>query len=238
MDKLIKLSEYIDFSIITPCGECCIGCKKKENGFCEGCIESKGNCKEWKESKGCPIFKCAKNHNVQFCGLCNEFPCKWLIEKVTWNQNIVGDLKKLSEIYYKQINEMKMYEYKINYKIDPKEIAELRKSVGWNGMLEEYKKSLLNSYFYICCFSGNELVGFLDVVSNGVTDAYIQDVMVKPSFQKKGIGKKLMEIAIDKLKKDEIYAISVLFSENNLSFYKKFGFHIMLSGQMETRKVK
>ena len=129
-----------------------------------------------------------------------------------------------------------MLEYKIKCDIDPKQISDLRKSVGWNGMLEDYKKSLINSYLYICCFNNDELIGFLDVVSNGVTDAYIQDVIVKPSFQKKGIGKKLMDMAIEKLSKDGIYAISVLFTEENLNFYKKFNFHIMMAGQMETIK--
>ena len=129
-----------------------------------------------------------------------------------------------------------MFEYKIKCKIDPKEIAELRKSVGWNGMLDSYRKSLSKSYFYLCCFNNNELIVFLDVVSNGITDAYIQDVIVKPSFQKKGIGKELMKIAIEKLTQDGVYVISVLFTEDNMNFYKKFGFNIMMAGQMETRK--
>jgi predicted N-acetyltransferase YhbS len=45
-----------------------------------------------------------------------------------------------------------------------------------------------------------------------------------------------MNMAIEKLTKDGIYAISVLFNESNLDFYKKFNFHIMMAGQMETRK--
>lgn len=91
--------ENKDFTQITACGECCAGCQKKENGFCEGCIESDGHCKEWAGSKGCPIHKCAKQHGVSFCGLCSEFPCDWLVEKVTWNKNIVKDLTKLAQIY-------------------------------------------------------------------------------------------------------------------------------------------
>jgi len=92
--------ENIDFYKITPCGECCVGCEKKEKGLCEGCIESDGNCKEWAESKGCPIFKCAKEHGVQFCGLCKEFPCNDLTEKIHWNPNIIEHLTNLKNIYY------------------------------------------------------------------------------------------------------------------------------------------
>ena len=89
----------IDFSQITACGECCAGCGKKADGRCEGCIESDGHCKEWAQSRGCPIHKCARRHGVQFCGLCHEFPCKWLVEKVTWNPHIVEDLTGLAGQY-------------------------------------------------------------------------------------------------------------------------------------------
>ena len=60
----------MDFTKITACGECCVGCKKRDDGICQGCIESDGYCTEWEKSNGCPIHKCAKEHNVQFCGLC------------------------------------------------------------------------------------------------------------------------------------------------------------------------
>jgi ribosomal protein S18 acetylase RimI-like enzyme len=128
-----------------------------------------------------------------------------------------------------------MVEYKIKCEIETNKICDLRQSVGWNRMENSCKKSLENSYFYICCFNGNELIGFIDVVSNGVTDAYIQDLIVKPKYQNKGIGKRLMEMAIKKLRDDGIYAISVLFSKDLLEFYKKFNFTIMLAGQLETR---
>lgn len=127
--------------------------------------------------------------------------------------------------------------YEFSPKVSVREISELRKSVGWNGMEECYKDSLKGSYFYICCYEGNKLIGFLDVVSNGVTDAYIQDVMVKPEYQGKGIGTNLMNLAIKKLKEDNIYMISVLFDEPLLPFYKEFGFNITLSGQLETHHI-
>lgn len=127
-------------------------------------------------------------------------------------------------------------EYKMNGKITPRQISELRKAVGWNGMQNSYKLSLKNSYIYFCCFDNDKLIGFLDVVSNGVTDAYIQDVIVHPEYQGKGIGTELMNQAITKLTSDKIYAVSVLFEERLLNFYKKFGFNIIMAGQMETFK--
>ncbi len=87
----------MDFSKITACGEYCINCKKKESGMCKGCIESDGHCEEWMQSGCCPIHKCTREHNVQFCGLCNEFPCSWLVEKVVWQPNVVKELTELAE---------------------------------------------------------------------------------------------------------------------------------------------
>jgi len=129
-----------------------------------------------------------------------------------------------------------MLNYTIKGAVTPKQISELRKSVGWNGMENSLKKSLPNSYFYICCYDNDNLVGYLDVVSNGITDSYIQDVIVNPAYQGKGIGTEMMNMAINKLKQDGVYAISVLFDKDLLSFYQKFGFHIMMSGQMNTRE--
>lgn len=124
--------------------------------------------------------------------------------------------------------------YEFSPQVSPREISELRNSVGWGGMEECYKDSLKGSYFYICCYEENKLIGFLNVVSNGVTDAYIQDVIVNPEYHGKGIGTNLMNLAIRKLKEDNIYIISVLFQESLLPFYKKFGFYTILAGQLET----
>lgn len=92
----------IDFTTITACGECCVGCKKKEAGSCKGCIESDGQCEEWTQSGGCPIHKCASEHNVQFCGLCTDFPCQWLKEKIVWNPKAIEHLTQLAELYNKR----------------------------------------------------------------------------------------------------------------------------------------
>ncbi len=129
-----------------------------------------------------------------------------------------------------------MMNYELNKPISVNEIVELRNSVGWNGMKECYNNVLMTSYFHIACYDGNMLIGYIDVVSNGVTDAYIQDLIVNPKYQNKGIGTELMNKTIAYLKEKNIYAISVLFEERLKEFYKKFGFNMMLAGQMETYK--
>ena len=124
--------------------------------------------------------------------------------------------------------------FKTNEKVPADLLSSLRESVGWNRMEKELSNPNLTSYCHIAAYEENELIGFIDCVSNGVTDAYIQDLMVKPEYQGKGIGTKLMNMMIDYLKDNHIYMISVLFDESLKSFYERFGFYTMLSGQMET----
>ncbi len=124
--------------------------------------------------------------------------------------------------------------YVCNETVFRKSLADLRESVGWNRMENEYKNPLLTSYYHIAVYEKEALIGYIDCVSNGVTDAYIQDLMVHPDYQGRGIGTNLMKKMIDYLKKKHIYMISVVFEESLKSFYEKFGFYNMLCGQMET----
>jgi len=119
-----------------------------------------------------------------------------------------------------------------------KQIADLREAVGWNRMESCYKNELITSYFHISVYDGDKLIGYIDTISNGVTDAYIQDLMVNPEYQGKGIGTELMNKTIAYLKANKIYMISVVNEEKLLPFYKRFGFFPMLCGQMQTYEME
>lgn len=124
--------------------------------------------------------------------------------------------------------------FKFNEKVSVKALADLREAVGWNRMENEYKNPLMTSYYHIAAYEDNKLIGYIDCVSNGVTDAYIQDLMVCPDHQGKGVGTELMNKLIEQLKKKHIYMISVVYEEGLKPFYERFGFYNMLCGQMET----
>lgn len=96
------MGQQVDFSTITACGECCVGCKKKLDGLCKGCIESDGYVPEWASSGRCKVHACARNHGVQFCGICKEFPCDELVNTINWNPNIVEHLSGLAKQYQEQ----------------------------------------------------------------------------------------------------------------------------------------
>ena len=86
------MDSIIDFNKITACGGCCDDCSHFKNETCTGCINNGGSCvKMW--ANGCEIFKCCKEHNVPFCGLCSEFPCEWIKVKIgEWNPTGIEEL--------------------------------------------------------------------------------------------------------------------------------------------------
>ena len=124
--------------------------------------------------------------------------------------------------------------YKYNEKVSVKALADLRESVGWSRMEKEYGNPLISSYYHIAVYEDEELIGYIDSVSNGVTDAYIQDLMVRPDHQGNGIGTELMNKMIGYLKEKHICMISVIYEKSLEPFYERFGFYHMMCGQMET----
>lgn len=128
-----------------------------------------------------------------------------------------------------------------NNPVPAKAIADLRQAVGWDRMENVYENPSMISYFHIAVYDDAGayadaplLIGYIDTVSNGVTDAYIQDLMVHPDYQGRGIGTELMNCIIAALKERHIYMISVVFEEKLKPFYSRFGFFDMLCGQMQT----
>ena len=128
------------------------------------------------------------------------------------------------------------YRYEFNAPISPAALADLRQAVGWNRMERDLADPRLRNAFHLCAWDGERLIGYAAVVSNGVTDAYIQDVMVHPDCQKQGVGTQLMERVLARLKAEGLYMVSVIYGDEALRpFYEKFGFYTMLCGQREMR---
>lgn len=124
--------------------------------------------------------------------------------------------------------------YEFDAAVSARALAALRQSVGWNRMERELADVRLHNAFQLYCFDEDRLIGYSAVVSNGVTDAYIQDLMVHPDYQQQGIGHQLMQRTLERLRNEGIYMVSVIYGDAELlKYYEEFGFTTMLCGQME-----
>lgn len=123
--------------------------------------------------------------------------------------------------------------FETNPVLKAEQIAGLRDAVGWDGRVVNYKRILGNTYFCVACFANDQLVGYVDVVSDGIDDAYIRDLVVHPDYQHRGIGSKLLAIVVGRIKSDGIKMANVVFEPDLGEFFKKAGFTIMAGGVID-----
>ncbi|MBW2306110.1 MAG: GNAT family N-acetyltransferase [Deltaproteobacteria bacterium] len=123
-----------------------------------------------------------------------------------------------------------------NPDLNAEEVAALRKAVGWDGRVEKLKKILGNTFISAGCFYNGRLVGYVDVVSDAVDDAYIRNLMVHPEYQGRGIGSELISTILRRIKREGIKMANVLFEPHLVDFYRKCGFTIMAGGVIDNEK--
>jgi GNAT superfamily N-acetyltransferase len=94
--------------------------------------------------------------------------------------------------------------------------------------IEQIKTGLINSAFIVAAKDGESTVGMARIVSDGGYVYFIVDVLVLPEYQRKGIGKSMMEKVMEYIRSNlhEGYCIQVdlLAAKGKENFYKKFGF--------------
>ena len=112
-----------------------------------------------------------------------------------------------------------------------KEYCELRAAVGWKPIPEDQAQSGLDhSDFVIACREGETIVGCARIFWDKGYIAYLADVMVKPAYQKQGIGKKMVEDCIcyidRQLKAGWRIKIVIVSAKGKEPFYERFGFEV------------
>ncbi len=123
--------------------------------------------------------------------------------------------------------------YELNPEITAGEIAVLRRLVGWEARKKKMAEIIGCTYMFAACFDDDLLVGFVDVLSDGVEDALIRSLMVHPGYQRQGIALKLLEIATGNIKKGKIKTTNVLFEPELIDLYRKAGFKIVNGGLID-----
>ncbi len=123
--------------------------------------------------------------------------------------------------------------YLLNPDVGAGELADLRKAVGWDERKQKLKKIVGCTYLSAACFDGQRLVGYADVLSDGVDDALIRGLVVDPEYQKQGIALELLNILTATIRKDRIKTVNVLFEPELEPLYRKAGFKIVCGGLID-----
>ncbi len=104
----------------------------------------------------------------------------------------------------------------------------LMKSVGWKERNEQQMETGLKNSIVFVANVDSTPVGVTRIVTDGGYVAIIVDVVVRPEFQGKGIGKGLVQKAVDyfndRLQEGWYFNVSLMAAKGREEFYEQFGF--------------
>ena len=107
------------------------------------------------------------------------------------------------------------------------EVLSLYRSVGWRVYADNpamVKAAFAGSLLVLGAFAQDELIGLIRAVGDGVSILYIQDVLVAPEHQRKGVGRRLLQAMLAQY--PSVYQ-TVLMTDNipeRAAFYRACGF--------------
>lgn len=121
--------------------------------------------------------------------------------------------------------------FSINPAVSPQAVITLRESVGWPGDEEDYPAAFQGYWATVGGFdSRGTLIAWCAILSDGVRHAVLLDVIVHPSYQKRGIGRTLVAQAIEHIRAHHITIVHVDFLPEKATFYERCGFEVGLGG--------
>ena len=114
----------------------------------------------------------------------------------------------------------------LNYKKEIPEMTDLLalySSVGWTNYTNNptmLEKAVKASLWQLAVYDEKELVAYIRLVGDGHSVLLVQDLLVRPDYQRQGIGKKLLEKALETFPHVYQRLLVTERSEKNLDFYQ------------------
>ncbi len=126
------------------------------------------------------------------------------------------------------------YEVKLVKSWDEKEIVNLYKSAGWWKERHDSKainKMIKGSFAFAVAIEtkSNKTIAMGRTISDGISDAYIQDLVVLPDYRKRGIGRLILEILVEFCLNSKIEWIGLIAEPEQHGFYEPLGFSKMIN---------
>ncbi len=70
-------------------------------------------------------------------------------------------------------------------------------------------------------------VGMGRAISDGASDAYIQDVIVEAPYRGRGIGRRIVNALLERCRADGILWVGVVAEPDSVAFWKRAGFEVL-----------
>ena len=89
------------------------------------------------------------------------------------------------------------------------------------------RRIIKGSHCFAIAVLDGRIIGIGRAISDGVSDAYIQDMAVLKTERGSGAGGAILEAILKRLKKDGVNWVGLIAQDNSEYFYRKFGFQTL-----------
>ncbi|MCI9232524.1 MAG: GNAT family N-acetyltransferase [Lachnospiraceae bacterium] len=107
--------------------------------------------------------------------------------------------------------------------------------------LPQVEKALENGLFNVSAICDGKVVGMGRLVGDGAMYWYLQEIIVLPEYQGKGIGKSIVERLLEHIERTAVPGTKVDVGLTAVAgkepFYEKFGFHSSPTGMRKTVEI-
>ena len=107
------------------------------------------------------------------------------------------------------------------------EILKLYASVGWVAYTkdpETLKNGFVHSLLVLAAYEDDRLIGIVRAVGDGYTVVFIQDILVLPAHQRKGVGSALIKAVLERFPHVRQIELVTDDTERTVAFYRSMGF--------------
>lgn len=118
-----------------------------------------------------------------------------------------------------------MWKVEINGSVEQHEVPQLRQLVGWERRDSDYP-ALFERCRFFCVVRDTDgtLVGFGHICGMGLQHGYLEDVIVHPDFQRRGVGELVVKTLLNEAMHQGIEIVTTTFQSKHQSFYTRCGF--------------
>jgi GNAT superfamily N-acetyltransferase len=121
-------------------------------------------------------------------------------------------------------------DYRVRPPVTNEELHPLFAS-AWPGHTTfDFTPVLRHSLAWVCAYAGERLVGYVNLAWDGAQHAFILDTTVHADFQRRGIGRRLVELAAAEATANGVDWVHVDYEPHLHEFYRQCGFHPTLAG--------
>ena len=100
----------------------------------------------------------------------------------------------------------------------------------------DFEAVLSRSLGYVCAYLGGELIGFVNLAWDGGSHAFILDTTVHPKVRRRGIGRRLVRLAVEVAEQGRVEWVHVDFEPHLRWFYRECGFRHTEAGLLRLAK--